>query len=280
MAARIESEDMRNEDGTPSVTVTGPSGGSRRALILPVSLAMGWGVLLGYSTVLLTNDTPVRPETGTAQAALNEPGPFENTAASSRLPRANAPWSDVGLGSAHAGAPARDRLAASPAQPGIRPVALKQDTEVTPRADAPAAASPPIEAAAYVGVWGPNEVACRRGARRRGIHSGADHREWRAGWKYRLYLPRRAAHGRELERGGILQRWRPALDIPSEADRRRRPSDMVERQGRRLLRPVQSPRRVNTADTEVSPALCRDGLKYRAKVSRIHVGQIRPRHDI
>lgn len=168
MAAGIESEDMRNEDGTPSVTVTGPSGGSRRALILPVSLAMGWGVLLGYSTVLLTNDTPVRPETGTAQAALNEPGPFENTAASSRLPRANAPWSDVGLGSAHAGAPARDRLAASPAQPGIRPVALKQDTEVTPRADAPATASPPIEAAAYVGVWGPNEVACRRGARRRG----------------------------------------------------------------------------------------------------------------
>lgn len=168
MAAGIERQDMKTDDGAPSPPLAEPSGRSRRALVLPLSLAMGWGVLLGYSTVLLTNDTPVRPETGTVQAALNEPGPFENTEAASRSPRVSAPWSDVGLGSAHAGASARDGLAASTAQPGIRPVALKQDRDVVARADAPAAASPPIEPAAYVGVWGPNEVACRRGARRRG----------------------------------------------------------------------------------------------------------------
>ena len=242
---------------------------------------MGWGVLLGYSTVLLTNDTPVRPETGTAQAALNEPGPFENTAASSRLPRANAPWSDVGLGSAHAGAPARDRLAASPAQPGIRPVALKQDYG----SDAPRRC-PRCRFSTDRGGG-----LCRRLGAERG---GMPPRARGAVDTFRRGSPRMARglettvctfrDGRRMGASWSVaascsdggRRWTSQVKLIVEGDR----ADMVERQGRRLLRPVQSPRRVNTADTEVSPALCRDGLKYRAKVSRIHVGQIRPRHDI
>ncbi|MCJ2128469.1 hypothetical protein [Methylobacterium sp. E-045] len=155
----------RTDQGAPSPAEPEPSVRSGRALVLPLSLAMGWGALLGYSTVLLTDDPPARPEIGTIQAAFNEPGPFEDRAGGSRSPRGSAPWSDVGIG---AGPSGRDATVAPPVQPGVRPVALRQDPEVAPRADALTAASPPVEPAAYVGLWGPNESACRRGARRRG----------------------------------------------------------------------------------------------------------------
>ncbi|WP_027174409.1 hypothetical protein [Methylobacterium sp. 10] len=166
MTAGIEAEDTgRIDEGASPPAVAEPSGRSARALVLPVSLAMGWGALLGYSTVLLTHDPPARPEIGTIQAAFNEPGPFETHAGGSRPGRGSAPWSDVGSGSGPSG---RDATVVPPVQPGIRSVALRQDPEVAPRADVTTAASPPIEPAAYVGLWGPNETACRRGARRRG----------------------------------------------------------------------------------------------------------------
>ncbi|CAA2099298.1 hypothetical protein MBUL_00076 [Methylobacterium bullatum] len=166
MTAGVEEKDAKGIDqGTPSPTVAEASARSSRALVLPVSLAMGWGALLGYSTVLLTDDPPARPEIDTIQTAFNEPGPFEDRAVGSRSPRGSAPWSDVGVGSGPSG---RGAAVAAPAQPGLRPVALRQDPEVAPRTDVVTAASPPIEPAAYVGLWGPNESACGRGARRRG----------------------------------------------------------------------------------------------------------------
>ncbi|MCC0809338.1 hypothetical protein FPV16_24595 [Methylobacterium sp. W2] len=166
MTAGVEERDARGiDEEAPSPAVAGSSGRSGRALVLPVSLAMGWGALLGYSTVLLTDDPPARPEINTIQAAFNEPGPFEDRAGGARPPRGSAPWSDVGSGSGPAG---RDATVAPPAQPGLRSVALRQEPEAAPRADVTTAASPPIEPAAYVGLWGPNETACRRGARRRG----------------------------------------------------------------------------------------------------------------
>ncbi|KQP03312.1 hypothetical protein [Methylobacterium sp. Leaf93] len=166
MTAGVEERDARGSDeGAPSPAVANGSVRSSRALVLPVSLAMGWGVLLGYSTVLLTDDPPARPEIDTIQTAFNEPGPFEDRAGGARSPRGSAPWSDVGVGSGPSG---RDAVVAPTVQPGIRSAALRQDPEMAPRADAVTAASPPVEPAAYVGLWGPNESACGRGARRRG----------------------------------------------------------------------------------------------------------------
>ncbi|GJE17564.1 hypothetical protein [Methylobacterium marchantiae] len=169
MAAGIEGMGAETiHDDARSQAVAEPRRGSRRALVLPLALAMGWGVLLGYSTVLLTDDTPVRPEAGSAQAAMSEPGPFENTDGASRPKRNGAPWSDVTTAAGLEGGSVRDATDGSSASPGIRTVALKQEPEASPRIDAASAASPAVEPAAYVGVWGPNEIACRRGARRKG----------------------------------------------------------------------------------------------------------------
>ncbi|WP_019906969.1 hypothetical protein [Methylobacterium sp. 77] len=160
------------DDGAPSSAPPEARATSRRTLVLPLALAMGWGVLLGYSTVLLTNDTPARPETGTAQAAFNEPGPFEDTGGASRPNRGGAPWSDVTAGPGLEGTSAKGSIKGSgegaTVSSNVRAVALKQDLEAASRIDGGATASPPIEPAAYVGLWGPNEIACRRGARRRG----------------------------------------------------------------------------------------------------------------
>lgn len=169
MAAGIEEMgvDGRSDDGR-SPADSKPRDRSRRGLALPVALALGWGVLLGYSTVLLTNDTPVRPDAATAQAAMSEPSPFENPQGSSAPTRAVAPWSDVAP-SPPLAASLKDAGDGSYVPPGTRAVALRHDLEALPHGEAPAAASPPIEPAAYVGLWGPTETACRRGARRRGF---------------------------------------------------------------------------------------------------------------
>ena len=158
MAAGLEAMGAgSDEERSPSDA--DPRKGTRPGLVIPLCLAVGWGVLLGYSTVLLTTESPLRPEVGTALAAAIEPGPFENPPGLFRSARATASLTDVGAvpapqATAHP-VPA-DAIAGAP---GIRTAALRQDGD----------AAAPVERAAYVGTWGPTGVACRRGAERRGF---------------------------------------------------------------------------------------------------------------
>lgn len=160
---RMEADTSRRD--VPAAEETEARPHSRRGLILPVTLALGWGVLLGYSTVLLSDDSPVRPEQGAHHAASGEPGPFEGPRVLSAT-RTASPWSDVPAGSTPPGPSLRGASDRPSQAPPIRAVSLREDPE--PAVPPGSVAAPPVEPVAYIGTWGPTELACRRGAKRRG----------------------------------------------------------------------------------------------------------------
>lgn len=133
---------------------------SRRRLALPFLLAVGWGALIGYGTVLLTQEAPLRLDPGVARVDP-EPGPFEMPHELERPVRSS--WSDV------AAAPVRSENPAAPQDTArVQTATLVRPPE--PAAPiSPAVISPPIERAAYVGIWGPTEAACGQRSQRRGF---------------------------------------------------------------------------------------------------------------
>lgn len=132
-----------------TVRATNPERGvSRRLLAVPVVLAAGWGALFSYTLLALTDDgheAAARP----ARYASADPGGID-------VP-------EVRL-------PEPERVQAAPQQPRLVPVAaVAPPPESLAPPEPPRPAAPVLERAAYVGVWGPNPVACGQRQRRRGF---------------------------------------------------------------------------------------------------------------
>ncbi|KQT55068.1 hypothetical protein ASG52_24980 [Methylobacterium sp. Leaf456] len=132
-----------------TVTPTGDRGVSRRLLAIPVVLAAGWGALFSYTLLALTDDgreASARP----ARYASADPGGID-------VPEVRLP---------------EPERVPSPAaqQPRLLPVAaVTTAPEALAPPEPPRPAAPVLERAAYVGVWGPNAVACGQRQRRRGF---------------------------------------------------------------------------------------------------------------
>lgn len=159
-------------DGPPAGTSSGTRPRSRNRLLVPLALATGWGMLIGYSTVLLTHEAPLRPDVTAEQASTGEPGPFEIPQELSVPVRGRAPWSDASntLASQRTQAAVPPEESVAQAAPVLQRTALHQDQDaVTSAPTAAVAVPPPSERAPFVGVWGPTDAACKRGARRRGF---------------------------------------------------------------------------------------------------------------
>lgn len=172
----------------------GPHARSVRRLILPMAIAAGWGALLSYTAIVLTQDPPMRPVPSATQANLTEPGPYENAMALSR-PAAKAPLrSESQTASAESAlhpvadegqVPARlqstmpaqapEVAQALPTVPGLGvrrgvsdPPDSVQRVAARPQPNATVAAVS-ADRAEYVGVWGPTGEACGKRSRRRGF---------------------------------------------------------------------------------------------------------------
>lgn len=130
-------------------------GVSRRLLAIPVVLAAGWGALFSYTLLALTDDgheAASRP----ARYASADPGGIDVPEV--RLPEPERVPLLV---------PANQQDAQ---QPRLVPVAaVAPPPEVPAQPEPPRPAAPVLERAAYVGVWGPNPVACGQRQRRRGF---------------------------------------------------------------------------------------------------------------
>lgn len=150
-------KDASEPDETARATLTGERGVSRRLLAIPVILAAGWGALFSYTLLALTDDgrdASARP----ARYASADPGGIDVPEV--RLPE---PERVAAL------APA---VAAVPSAPQLKlvPVAVTAPApEALAPPEPPRPAAPVLERAAYVGVWGPNAVACGQRQRRRGF---------------------------------------------------------------------------------------------------------------
>ena len=139
---------------------------SLRWLVIPVLLAIGWGVFFGYTAVYLSNDAPQRPyrsgealdsDARTAQSAL------AMLPVSAQRLAAGASRADI------------DAVASPPPEPVIT------DAVPAPRAAAPAlpevatqiplSGPTPSEGARadFVGLWGPTQAACQAPSRRKGF---------------------------------------------------------------------------------------------------------------
>ncbi len=139
--------------------------GSSRWIVVPLLLAAGWGALLGYSAVFLTEDVPMRQATHRERAEA-EPVPPPVLKFPPEPPRvivAATPW--------------RDPVASPPQLPAeeeapARRVASIGDEVIAP-AGVTAAVAPapalPTERADYIGTWGPTGAACNAPSRRRGF---------------------------------------------------------------------------------------------------------------
>ncbi|MFC5557219.1 peptidase inhibitor family I36 protein [Methylobacterium iners] len=140
--------------------------GSSRWIVVPLLLAAGWGALLGYSAVFLTEDVPMRPATHQERAEA-EPVPPPVLKFPPEPPRvivAATPWRD----------PAASPVQAPAAEAApVRRVASIGDEAIAPATTAAATVAPvavaPPERSDYVGVWGPTGAACNAPSRRRGF---------------------------------------------------------------------------------------------------------------
>ncbi|KAB7782088.1 hypothetical protein F8B43_4843 [Methylorubrum populi] len=119
-----------------------------RRLAIPVILAAGWGALFAYTLIVLTDDGPVAAPAGPTRFVATEGIDVPEV----RLPEPERK-------AAPAAGPARVLTVAAPAPP--------LETVVPPTEPRPAA--PLVERAAFVGIWGPNAVACGQRQRRRGF---------------------------------------------------------------------------------------------------------------
>ena len=135
--------------------------GSSRWLIVPLLLAAGWGALLGYSAVFLTEDVPMRPETHSERADLPPPPVFTFPPEPPRVVVAATPWRDP----ATLVSPSAVLTPTEEAAP-VRRVAAIGDEALAPTTTAAAATT---ERAEYVGTWGPTGAACNAPSRRRGF---------------------------------------------------------------------------------------------------------------
>ncbi|MEH3120073.1 MAG: hypothetical protein PGN25_21420 [Methylorubrum populi] len=136
------------QDADGSGATREPAAVSRRRLAIPVILAAGWGALFAYTLVVLTDDGPVAASAGQARLAAADGIDVPEV----RLPEPERP-------PAPAAHPPRVLPVAAPAPP--------LETVAPPAEPRPAA--PLVERAAFVGVWGPNPVACGQRQRRRGF---------------------------------------------------------------------------------------------------------------
>jgi hypothetical protein len=138
----------QNPDGQDATREASATTLSRR-LVIPVVLAAGWGALFAYTLVVLTDDGPVAAPSGHTRLAAADGIDVPEV----RLPEPERPATPA------ANPPARVLTVAAPAPP--------LDTVVAPAEPRPAA--PLVERAAFVGIWGPNPVACGQRQRRRGF---------------------------------------------------------------------------------------------------------------
>ncbi|WP_455956929.1 hypothetical protein [Methylorubrum aminovorans] len=141
-------DDGHNADGKDA-TREAPATALSRRLVIPVVLATGWGALFAYTLVVLTDDGPVAAPAGHTRLAAADGIDVPEV----RLPEPERPATPA------ANPPARVLTVAAPAPP--------LDTVVAPAEPRPAA--PLVERAAFVGIWGPNPVACGQRQRRRGF---------------------------------------------------------------------------------------------------------------
>ncbi len=139
---------------------------SLRWLVIPVLLAIGWGVFFGYTAVYLSNDAPQRPyrsgetpeaDTRMAQSAL------------AMLPVPTQPL-DVGASRADIDAVAspQPEPVITDALPASRSSALalpEVATQILLSGPTPAEAA----RAEFVGLWGPTQAACQAPSRRKGF---------------------------------------------------------------------------------------------------------------
>ncbi|WP_342148156.1 hypothetical protein [Methylorubrum sp. SB2] len=133
-------------------TATGDRGVSRRLLAIPVVLAAGWGALFSYTLLALTDD---------GREASARPARYASA-------------DHGGIDVPEVRLPEPERVAAlvppAPQQPRLVPVAaVATAPEALAPPEPPRPAAPVLERAAYVGVWGPNAVACGQRQRRRGF---------------------------------------------------------------------------------------------------------------
>ena len=141
-------DDGDKADGKDA-TREAPTTALSRRLVIPVVLAAGWGALFAYTLVVLTDDGPVAAHAGHTRLAAADGIDVPEV----RLPEPERPATPA------ANPPARVLTVAAPAPP--------LDTVVAPAEPRPAA--PLVERAAFVGIWGPNSVACGQRQRRRGF---------------------------------------------------------------------------------------------------------------
>lgn len=139
-----------SEAGETARATVPERGVSRRLLAIPVVLAAGWGALFSYTLLALTDDgheAAARP----ARFASADPGGID-------VPEVRLPE------------PERVPPAPASQQPRLVPVAaVAPASETLAPPEPPRPAAPVLERAAYVGVWGPNPVACGQRQRRRGF---------------------------------------------------------------------------------------------------------------
>jgi hypothetical protein len=147
-AVPMMTEGAQDADGKDAAREAPPSALSRR-LTIPVILAAGWGALFAYTLTVLTDDGPVAAPAGHTRLAAADGIDVPEV----RLPEPERPAAPA------ATPPARVLTVAAPAPP--------LDT-VVPQAE-PRPVAPLVERAAFVGIWGPNPVACGQRQRRRGF---------------------------------------------------------------------------------------------------------------
>ncbi|MBX9932473.1 MAG: peptidase inhibitor family I36 protein [Methylobacterium sp.] len=138
-------------------------GRSLRWLVIPVLLAIGWGIFFGYTAVYLSDDSLQRPyrhgDTVEAEARLAQ-------SALMMLPiPAQAP-ADL-ISRAEAAASISPEPTTTDAVPASR-AAAPPLPEAVPQSTTGGASVPEVNRPEFVGLWGPTQAACQAPSRRKG----------------------------------------------------------------------------------------------------------------
>ncbi|KQP55143.1 hypothetical protein ASG40_09085 [Methylobacterium sp. Leaf399] len=137
-------------------------------LVVPVVLAIGWGIFFAYTAIYLADDTVQRPHRDSERAeARTEASAFVMMPEPARQPASLRPSRGLDRPASPAEPAATDAIPpdAAAAQPSS-PVPAKAEPVIAVPAGIPRAAD--IERAEFVGLWGPTPAACQAPSRRHG----------------------------------------------------------------------------------------------------------------